>query len=141
MTAISATTGFGRADEADLRHLRELAAENGEWRDPQRPTVLVIPYTPGEAYVLDEETGNFGEWAEDDAHAEAHMGHLAASISRYFTESDPLFVRSRDAIWSSLEDRLEDDIHLDLNNPEQSARFAALVNDATRAVLAVVRST
>ena len=41
----------------------------------------------------------------------------------------------RDAIWSILEDRLEDDIDLDLNDPKESKRFIALVDSLVEAVV------
>lgn len=42
----------------------------------------------------------------------------------------------RDSVWSVMEDRLEDDIDLDLNDVTESARFNALVDSVVGAALA-----
>lgn len=43
-----------------------------------------------------------------------------------------------DALWSRLEDETEGSLHLDLNVPEDSRAFQALVSDLTRGVRALL---
>lgn len=57
-----------------------------------------------------------------------------AELTRRDTAAHGAAIRS--AVWHVLEDRLEDDIDLDLNEPEESERFNALVDSVVDVVLA-----
>lgn len=90
--------------------------------------------------VVSEETGSWGQWSEHHARSEANRDKLAAVAARYFEAHDPRFQAVRDAIWETLEPRLEDAINLDLNVPAQNERFAELVTAAARAVIEAGRA-
>lgn len=106
----------------------------GRWRDPSAPTYVAYP-SGREVAIVSETTGSWGQWSEHHARLEASRDKLAAVAVRYFEAHDPRFQAVREAIWESLEPRLEDVINLDLNVPAQNEQFAALVTAAARAVI------
>lgn len=112
----------------------EKDAELGRWRDPSDSEYVAYP-DGREVSIFSETTGCWGQWSEYHARSEAGRDQLAAAAVRYFEAHSPQFQSVRDAIWESLEPRLEDVIDLDLNVPAQNERFAELVTAATRAVI------
>lgn len=116
----------------------EKDAKLGRWRDPSDPEYVAYP-DGREVTIFSETTGCWGQWSESHARHEAGRDQLAAAAVRYFEAHSPEFQSIRDAIWESLEPRVEDVINLDLNIPAQNEQFAALVTAATRAVIEVGR--
>lgn len=138
LTVMHGGSGIG-LPVATIAYLRshfqaEKDAELGRWRDPSNPGYVAYP-AGREVSIVSETTGTWGQWSEQHARSEASRDKLAAVAVRYFEAHDPRFQSIRDAIWESLEPRLEDVIHLDLNVPAQNEQFAALVEAVARAVV------
>lgn len=108
----------------------------GRWRDILHPHLLLYPQGEREVSVICEKTGTWGQWADSEVRRDNGSDMLRSAAARFFEARDPEFQRARRAIWEALEPRLEDDIHLDLNDAQQNDRFAALVDAATRAAIA-----